>query len=81
MKKVLVALLAFGLFTPAAYAGDDLSASEQKEVAAMVARFGCEGGRFEKQSYGYEVEDAICAGERYEIKLDWSYKLIKLERD
>lgn len=73
--------LAFG--SRQAHAGDDLTKREVRAIHAALAKFGCRGGKFDRDGDdGYEVDDTLCPdGHRYEVRFSRSFGLIKIERE
>jgi hypothetical protein len=86
MKPILLTALAASMaLSLPAMADDKLSDEEAKKASAAAAVWGCEGGKWEKESEGtgvYELDDAKCKdGGAYDLKFDKDYKLLNMSRD
>lgn len=68
-----------------AFADDKPTDAEAEKVKAVVANWGCEGGRIEKESEGtgvFEVDDAKCKdGKQYDFRLDKDFNLLVIVND
>ncbi|MBY0560721.1 hypothetical protein [Hyphomicrobium sp.] len=85
MKRfAVVASAVFAMSLPA-FADAPLSEDEAKRATAAAAAWGCEGGKWEKESEGtgvYELDDAKCKeGGQYDLKFDKNFKLIDMSAD
>ncbi|HRY08224.1 MAG TPA: PepSY domain-containing protein [Hyphomicrobiaceae bacterium] len=73
--------------TPALADDQKPSADEAKKVTEVLATMGCSGHEdIEKETrsdggYHFEIDDAVCDGAQYDIKLDKDFKLISKERE
>ena len=86
MKRMIFAAMAAAMtFTTPVFADDKLSDAEAKMATAAAAAWGCEAGKWEKESEAtglYELDDAKCKdGAHYDMKFDKDYKLIAIIRD
>jgi len=85
MKKIAFAVIAGLMFASPAVADDDLSAEELEKAKAAAAAWGCEGGKWEKETEGsgvYELDDAKCKdGRAYDLKFDKDFNLIAIIKD
>ena len=58
---------------------------EAKSATAAAAAWGCEGGKWEKETEAtgvYELDDAKCKdGRNYDLKFDKDFKLIDITAD
>jgi hypothetical protein len=73
------------LLSTSAFADSPLSDDEAKKASAAATAWGCEGGKWEKESESiglYELDDAKCKdGAAYDLKFDKDYKLLTIVRD
>lgn len=85
MKRFAIMAAAAAMFAMPALADDKLSDDEAKKASAAASAWGCEGGKWEKESEGtglYELDDAKCKdGAAYDLKFDKDYKLMAIIRD
>ncbi|PPC86801.1 MAG: hypothetical protein CTY31_05665 [Hyphomicrobium sp.] len=85
MKRFAIMAAAAAMFAMPALADDPLSEDEAKKASAAASAWGCEGGKWEKESEGtglYELDDAKCKdGAAYDLKFDKDYKLMAIIRD
>ena len=68
----------------AALADTQVSPQEAEKIKQTLQAWGCSGGKMEKETEAsgiYEVDDAKCHGEQYDIKLDKDFKVIVITRD
>ncbi|MBA2126186.1 hypothetical protein DLM45_08110 [Hyphomicrobium methylovorum] len=83
-RSAIAACALFALSAPA-FADTPLSDEEAKSATAAAAAWGCEGGKWEKETEGtgvYELDDAKCKdGRNYDLKFDKDFKLIVLSAD
>ncbi len=83
-RIALVAFAALLCATPA-LADAELSADEAKKAAAAATAWGCEGGKWEKETEAsgvFELDDAKCKdGANYDLKFDKDMKLIAITKD
>lgn len=85
MKPMLLATsLLFALAMPA-FADTPLSEDEMKQATAAAATWGCEGGKWEKETEAsgvFELDDAKCKdGKNYDLKFDKDFKLRSITAD
>lgn len=86
MKKVAAACAIAIMAATPAFADEKPSDAEMAKITEALKAMGCtefEEVEKEKNSGGYhfEVDDAICDGGEYDIKLDQDFKLISKERE
>ncbi len=84
MKLSLIAALGACLMCTAAYADDKPTDDEIAKIKAAVAEFGCEGGKYEKETEGsgvLEAEDVKCKSGNYDFRLDSDFKVFAITRD
>lgn len=85
MNRIAVATLAICAFAIPAFADAPLSEEEAKTAAAAAAAWGCEGGKWEKETEGtgvFELDDAKCKdGANYDLKFDKDFKLLVISKD
>jgi hypothetical protein len=85
MNRIAIAACALAFFAAPALADDPLSDDEATKAKAAAAAWGCEGGKWEKETEGtglYELDDAKCKdGAAYDLKFDKDYKLMAIIRD
>ncbi|MBN8831179.1 MAG: PepSY domain-containing protein [Sphingomonadales bacterium] len=85
MKRMLLAASLVCALSLPALADAPLSAEEQKQATAAAAAWGCEGGKWEKETEAtgvYELDDAKCKdGAAYDLKFDKDFKLRSITAD
>lgn len=85
MTRITFVALAAALCATPAFADAELSADEAKKAAAAATAWGCEGGKWEKESEAsgvFELDDAKCKdGANYDLKFGKDYKLIAITAD
>ncbi len=85
MKRIAAAAFAACAIAVPAWADTPLSDEEAKSASAAAAAWGCEGGKWEKETEGsgvYELDDAKCKdGGNYDLKFDKDFKLIVISKD
>jgi len=85
MKRMLFAAALACAFSLPALADTPLSEDEQKQATAAAAIWGCEGGKWEKETEAtgvYEADDAKCKdGRNYDLKFDADFKLRSITAD
>ncbi|HET6388831.1 PepSY domain-containing protein [Hyphomicrobium sp.] len=85
MKQLVLAVCAACALSVPAFADTPLSADETKQATAAAAAWGCEGGKWEKETEGtgvYELDDAKCKdGRAYDLKFDKDFKLLNMSAD
>ena len=75
-------MMAFG--SSAALADEEPSAEEAEKIKAAVAQWGCEGGKYEKESEGtgvFEAEDVKCPAGQYDFRLTQDFKVFAIIAD
>jgi hypothetical protein len=81
---VFATAAALTLVTPA-FADTPLTDEETKSAVAAAAAWGCEGGKWEKETEAtgvYELDDAKCKdGNNYDLKFDKNFKLLVISAD
>jgi hypothetical protein len=83
-NPTILAVFGAALFGSGALADAKLTDSEAAKVKQAIAAWGCEGGKFEKESEGSDVleaEDVICKGGQYDFRLDKNFNVIVITRD
>ena len=76
------AMMAFG--SSVAMADEDPSADEIEKIKAAVAEWGCEGGKYEKESEGtgvFQADDVKCKAGQYDFRLDKDFKVFAIIAD
>ena len=89
MKRTITALVATGfaalaLASTAALADDTPTAEEAAKIKEVVAAWGCEGGKYEKETEGsgvFEAEDVKCKGGQYDFRLEKDFKVFVITKD
>jgi len=84
MKLAVMALAAMFIGGAAAKADSQVSPQEAEKIKQALQEWGCSGGKMEKETEAsgiFEVDDAKCHGEQYDIKLDKDFKVIVITRD
>jgi hypothetical protein len=67
-----------------ALADEKLTDSEIAGVKKAIAAWGCEGGKYEKESEGsgvLEAEDVKCKAGQYDFRLDKEFNVLAITRD
>jgi hypothetical protein len=83
-NPTIFAVLGAALFGSGALADAKLTDSEAAKVKQVIATWGCEGGKYDKESEGsgiLEAEDVICKGGQYDFRLDKNFNVIVITRD
>jgi len=84
MRLAVMALAAVFIGGAVAQADTQVSPQEAEKIKQTLQEWGCSGGKMEKETEAsgiYEVDDAKCHGEQYDIKLDKDFKVIVITRD
>ncbi len=89
MKRTITGLVATGfaalaLYSTAAIADDTPTAEEAAKIKEVVASWGCEGGKYEKETEGtglFEAEDVKCKGGQYDLRLEKDFKVFVITKD
>ena len=84
MRLILVTALALGMGCSAALADDKPSDDEAAKIKEAVAAWGCEGGKYEKETEGsgvLEAEDVKCKGGNYDFRLTKDFKVFAITMD
>ncbi len=84
MKWTLITAAALAFSATAALADEKVSDDEGAKIKAAVAEWGCEGGKYEKESEGtgvFEAEDVKCKGGQYDFRLDKDFKVFVITKD
>ncbi|GLI95606.1 hypothetical protein [Methylocystis echinoides] len=84
MKRIMIAALGAVMFGPGAMADAKLTDTEVAKVKQAIAAWGCEGGKYEKESEGsgvLEAEDVKCKGGQYDFRLDKDFNVLAITRD
>jgi hypothetical protein len=85
MKRFAFAACAAFILSMPAFADTKLTDEEAKSATAAAAAWGCEGGKWEKETEAtgvYELDDAKCKdGRDYDLKFDKDFKLIDITAD
>lgn len=85
MKRILFATAAVLALSLPAFADTPLTGDEQKQAMAAAAAWGCEGGKWEKETEAtgvFEVDDAKCKdGHNYDLKFNKDFKLLSITAD
>jgi hypothetical protein len=85
MKFLLLATAAILTLAAPAFADTPLTDEETTKATAAAAAWGCEGGKWEKETEAtgvYELDDAKCKdGNNYDLKFDKNFKLLVISAD
>jgi len=84
MKKLVLAMLATGVFSFGALADEKPTEDEAAKIKATLTEWGFEGGTYEKETEAtgvYEIDDAKRGGAQYDVKLDKDFKVILISAD
>ena len=71
------------LFSPGAFSDAKLTDAEVAKVKQALAAWGCEGGKYEKESEAsgvLEAEDVKCKGGQYDFRLDKDFNVLAITR-
>ena len=81
---IITAAAVLTLATPA-FADTPLTDEETTKAVAAAAAWGCEGGKWEKETEAtgvYELDDAKCKdGNNYDLKFNSDFKLLIISAD
>lgn len=84
MKKLAIAAFAAVLFAAPAFADEKPSDEEAAKIKEALTEWGCEGGTYEKETEAsgiFEIDDAMCHGAQYDVKLSSDYKVTDVDAD
>jgi hypothetical protein len=85
MKPMLWTMAAAAVvFSSSAFADAKLTDDEAKKAVVAASAFGCEGGKWEKETEGsgvYELDDAKCKDGKFDLKFDKDFKLLNMTHD
>ncbi len=84
MKRIAILVAALALSSTPVFADDKVSDDEGAKIKAAVAEWGCEGGKYEKESEGtgvFEAEDVKCKAGQYDFRLDKDFKVFVITKD
>ncbi len=84
MKRFAIAAGAVLTMSLPAFADTPLSEEEMKSATAAAATWGCDGGKWEKETEGagvFELDDAKCKTGQYDLKFDKDFKLLEMSAD
>lgn len=85
MRRIFLATAAVFALSVPAFADAPLSADEQKQATAAATAWGCEGGKWEKETEAsgvFELDDAKCKdGRNYDLKFDKDFNLRSMTAD
>ena len=85
MKSWIIAAAAVLTLATPAFADTPLTDEETTKAVAAAAAWGCEGGKWEKETEAtgvYELDDAKCKdGNNYDLKFNSDFKLLIISAD
>jgi len=84
MRLPLITALGACLMFTAAYADEKPTDEEVAKIQAAVAEFGCEGGKYEKESEGsgvFQADDVKCKSGNYDFRLTSDFKVFAITMD
>jgi hypothetical protein len=85
VSKTIAALVATLLLCGVARADAMLTDAESAKVKQAIAAWGCEGGKFEKESEAsgvLEADDVKCKDRgQYDFRLDRDFNVVAITRD
>jgi hypothetical protein len=85
MKRIFLTTAAVFALSLPVFADTPLTDDEQKQATAAASTWGCEGGKWEKETEAtgvYEADDAKCKdGRNYDLKFDADFKLRSITAD
>lgn len=82
MRLMLSLAMLAGAATPA-LADRTVTDGERARLVPAISALGCSGGKMEwdESDRHFEIDDAVCADGKYDLKFSADYQLIKKERD
>jgi hypothetical protein len=84
MTRTIATAVALAVLSTSAMADDKPTDAEAAKIKEAVAAWGCEGGKYEKESEGtgvYEAEDVKCKGGQYDFRLEKDFKVFVITKD
>jgi hypothetical protein len=84
MKRILTPAIALAFCTVPVLADDKPTDAEAAKIKETVAAWGCEGGKYEKESEGtgvFEAEDVKCKQGQYDFRLEKDFKVFVITKD
>jgi len=84
MRLTLLTVLAIGMCSAAAFADEKVTDDEAAKIKEAVSAWGCEGGKYEKETEGsgvFEAEDAKCKSGNYDFRLTKDFKVFAITMD
>jgi hypothetical protein len=82
MRNVLLVSGAVLILSVAAARADrPVTDEERAKLLPAIAAAGCTGGTIESDDGGYEVENATCDGQIYDLEFDNEFRLTKKKLD
>jgi hypothetical protein len=84
MMRTIATAVALAFLSTTAMADEKVSDAEAAKIKEAVAAWGCEGGKYEKESEGtgvYEAEDVKCKGGQYDFRLEKDFKVFVITKD
>jgi hypothetical protein len=85
MKSLVFAAAAVLTLATPAFADTPLTDEETTKAVAAASAWGCEGGKWEKETEAtgvYELDDAKCKdGNNYDLKFNSDFKLLIISAD
>jgi hypothetical protein len=84
MTRTIATAVALAFLSTSAMADDKPTDAEAAKIKEAVAAWGCEGGKYEKESEGtgvYEAEDVKCKGGQYDFRLEKDFKVFVITKD
>jgi hypothetical protein len=84
MRLTLLTALAIGMCSAAAFADEKVTDDEAAKIKEAVSAWGCEGGKYEKETEGsgvLEAEDVKCKSGNYDFRLTKDFKVFAITTD
>lgn len=84
MMRTIATAVALAFLSTTAMADEKVTDAEAGKIKEAVAAWGCEGGKYEKESEGtgvYEAEDVKCKGGQYDFRLEKDFKVFVITKD
>lgn len=83
MKMILIAgVMAVAMGAAPALADDHALTDEEKgRIDAVMTALNCEGGKYEREDDGYEIDDVKCKDDVYDITLTKDFKILEKKKD
>jgi len=84
MRLLILTALGIAMCGSAALADEKVTDDEATKIKDAVAAFGCEGGKYQKESEGtgvLQADDVKCKSGNYDFRLTKDYKVFAITMD